>query len=229
MRVLVGLLLATVAHGQGDPQDPVPVVTIGWSAIRTAQTYTVQQGDLVEWVWPEEPHSVTGPGFDSTILSDAEGFQHTFREAGTFDYFCRVHEGHNGTIIVTATEEPTPAPIFDSSITRLADWETENGINGLDFIINIGDSVRWTWTDDEEHSVTSTDGVFDSGLQTGTGFTFEYTFDSRGTFEYECSNPAHDHGGTVFVGFDPDAAPQLSTLVSFTAGILSSVYALRRL
>ena len=70
--------------------------------------------------------------------------------------------------------------------------------------ISTGDTVRWTWIDDEPHTVTSGangtfDNLFDSGLQT-SGFIFTYTFTSPGTFEYFC-RPHYSMGmvGTVNV------------------------------
>ena len=70
--------------------------------------------------------------------------------------------------------------------------------------ISTGDTVRWTWLDEEPHTVTSGangtfDNLFDSGLQT-SGFTFSYTFSSPGTFEYFC-RPHYSMGmvGTVNV------------------------------
>ncbi len=51
--------------------------------------------------------------------------------------------------------------------------------------INVGDTVVWTNNDAVEHTVTASDGSWDSGLF-GQGQTFSRTFDTAGTFNYYC-------------------------------------------
>ena len=60
-----------------------------------------------------------------------------------------------------------------------------------------GHAVTWTNKDDDPHTVTATDGAFDSkGL--GQGDTFKRTFDKAGTYAYFCK--AHPYmKGTVIV------------------------------
>lgn len=71
--------------------------------------------------------------------------------------------------------------------------------------IEVGDTVTWTWLDDN-HSVTSgtpgfPDGLFDSGIH-NNGFTFSFTFNDAGSFPYYCSVHGACCGmvGTVTVG-----------------------------
>lgn len=49
-----------------------------------------------------------------------------------------------------------------------------------------GTTVTWTNNDTAPHTVTSTDGSFDSG-NIAPGETFTYTFTSAGTFDYICN------------------------------------------
>jgi halocyanin-like protein len=67
-------------------------------------------------------------------------------------------------------------------------------------------TVTWEWVDnDAEYNVAATDGTFDSGQPASeTGETFEYTFQSEGTYKY-VSEPHADAGmkGVVVV----DSAP----------------------
>ncbi len=49
--------------------------------------------------------------------------------------------------------------------------------------IPVGTTVTWTNNDATPHTVTSTDGVFDSG-GLDSGETFSFTFDSPGEFAY---------------------------------------------
>jgi plastocyanin len=68
-------------------------------------------------------------------------------------------------------------------------WEV--GANGAAASATIapGDMVRWTWTDALPHSVTSESGSqqnFDSGILTGLGTEFTFTFTELGTNDYRC-------------------------------------------
>lgn len=69
------------------------------------------------------------------------------------------------------------------------DWE--QGVNGAlaSFTIEVGDAVRWTWANTVPHSVTNKAGsteTFDSGILTGMGTQFTYTFTQVGENEYDC-------------------------------------------
>ena len=76
-----------------------------------------------------------------------------------------------------------------------ATFQVQVGQGGLKFTpasitILPGDTVQWVWAADG-HSTTSgtpgnPDGLWDSGIQ-NTGFTFSYTFNTVGTFNYYCS------------------------------------------
>jgi plastocyanin len=51
--------------------------------------------------------------------------------------------------------------------------------------VTTGTSITWTNKDAIGHSVTSDNGVFDSGILNSTE-TFSYTFNTAGTFAYHC-------------------------------------------
>jgi plastocyanin len=51
--------------------------------------------------------------------------------------------------------------------------------------VHTGDTVRWTNDDDDAHTVTATDGSFDSkGIDSNGSWT--YTFTKAGTYKYFC-------------------------------------------
>jgi plastocyanin len=68
------------------------------------RTITVPAGSTVTWTNRDDvPHTATddnGTLFDSDFLLEGDGFSHTFEQAGTFTYFCRVHPFMKGTVIV---------------------------------------------------------------------------------------------------------------------------------
>jgi len=77
--------------------------------------------------------------------------------------------------------------------------------------IHPGDTVNWIWAiGGFGHSVTSgsngtPDGLFDSGVHEGPGFTFSFTFRNQGTFYYYCQiHWSEGHIGVVHV---VDSAP----------------------
>jgi plastocyanin len=63
--------------------------------------------------------------------------------------------------------------------------------------ITAGDAVRWTFSGDQ-HSVTSRDGLFDSGIKDAGG-SFQFTFTEAGTYRYYCVVHPDLMSGTIVV------------------------------
>jgi plastocyanin len=65
---------------------------------------TVSAGDTVTWTNDDSVgHDVTADSFSSGDpggMAPGDTFEHTFEEAGTFDYVCTVHPGMEGTVVV---------------------------------------------------------------------------------------------------------------------------------
>ena len=83
--------------------------------------------------------------------------------------------------------------------------------------ISVGDTVHWIWMA-SGHSTTSgnpctADGRWDSGVQS-TGFTFDVTFPTAGTFNYYCSV----HCGLGMTGTIIVAPPPTPTLTPTPGG-----------
>ena len=75
----------------------------------------------------------------------------------------------------------SPAPATVTTVT-LGDF-----FFSLDTItVNVGDTVRWTNTGIHSHTTTSNTGVWDSGLM-ANGATFEFQFNTAGSFPYICT------------------------------------------
>lgn len=67
-------------------------------------------------------------------------------------------------------------------------WETGINLSVASPTIEIGDTVKWIWTDSSQKSVTSLPRgreSFDSGLLEGLNNSFSYTFLKAGITEYE--------------------------------------------
>jgi plastocyanin len=89
-------------------------------------TVNVAPGDTVTWTFrgPDLNHSVTSSTFDSDpgnsmplhIVGDT--FSHTFPDAGTFSYVCKVHSFMTGKVVVGTPSAPPPpdttAPVIGS-------------------------------------------------------------------------------------------------------------------
>jgi plastocyanin len=81
----------------------------------------------------------------------------------------------NGT-----TSTTTSSPVSGSyvSLVNLA-------FSPATLTVKVGTTITWTNNDSMTHTVTSDNGVFDSGNLT-PGQTFSYTFNNAGTFTYHC-------------------------------------------
>ena len=90
-----------------------------------------------------------------------------------------------------------------SQTTFDLDWAMGKNDQGTNITINMGDTVRWTVTDNLSHSVTSVPDSslenFDSGTLSGTGSRYAYTFTNAGSNSYECSFHPASMFGTVTV------------------------------
>ncbi|QHS16262.1 halocyanin domain-containing protein [Halopenitus persicus] len=83
--------------------------------------------------------------------------------------------------------------------------------NGLLFdppaiLVDPGTTVVWEWTGQGgQHNVAEADGAFESELVQEGGHTFEQTFESEGTFRYQCDpHEAVGMKGVVAVGSTDD-------------------------
>lgn len=84
------------------------------------------------------------------------------------------------------------------------------GTNPL--MITAGQTVTWTNNDSVTHTVTSDDGVFDSGLLP-PGMSFSHTFNVPGTFNYHC-NIHTTMTGSIEVSSAASPTPSPSASVS---------------
>lgn len=85
-----------------------------------------------------------------------------------------------------------------------------------DPVINVGDTVQWTWAEGF-HNVTSVVGAPEAfASETGEGLTFSHTFATPGLYRYYCSVHGADTGNGTAAGMTGTvrvlAVPEPATL-----------------
>jgi plastocyanin len=116
-----------------------------------------------------------------------------------------VGDDTNDTVVVPPTDDNVTEPTQPTDDTWPDDDVVEttmvtvndDGFNPETIRVMTGDTVTWTNTGQDNHTVTSDDDFFNSGIL-GPGETFSYTFDVAGTFDYS-SEEDFFTSGTVIV------------------------------
>ena len=92
--------------------------------------------------------------------------------------------------IFTFTYRENPSPptnaVHVSIIPDAASYATGYDPDNVTVVIGINNTVIWTNNDNEPHTVTATDGSFDSGNM-NPGAVFVHTFTSPGSYTYICT------------------------------------------
>jgi len=162
---------------------------------------SVAAGTTVNWVNNgQRPHTVTSDAglWDSGMLGAGQSFSFTFQSPGTYSYSCAYHGGMSGTVVVSgAGPSPTPSPIptatpspADTPLPVPADEGSAVSM-GDDFFsqasltLPAGTAVNWRNDGRRPHTVTSDDGLWDSGVLM-PGQSYSFTFRSAGTHTYSC-------------------------------------------
>jgi plastocyanin len=84
----------------------------------------------------------------------------------------------------------------NSTVVRIVANAGSNSFSPNPVEVKVGETVTWI-NDDGRHTVTSKDGVFESGMM-GKGQSFSFTFDKAGEYPYFCE-PHRSMVGTVVV------------------------------
>ena len=159
------------------------------------KSITVAPGASVKWVnVGARKHTVTAndASYDSGLMSVGAEWSRTFPTAGTFEYYCDLHTGMTGTVVVgtgggggtstaTPTPEPTPLPPAAPGSVQVIDYDYAP----KDLTVSPGALVRFINLGAKKHTVTASDGSFDSGLM-ATGDAYSRTFEAAGYYPYYC-------------------------------------------
>jgi plastocyanin len=93
--------------------------------------------------------------------------------------------------------EPATSIPDNSTVVKIVGLAGSNSYSPNPVKVKVGETVTWVNDDSSRHTVTSKDGVFDSGMM-GKGQSFSYTFDKAGEYLYFCE-PHPNMVGTVVV------------------------------
>jgi plastocyanin len=100
----------------------------------------------------------------------------------------------SGNIVQQTTATSIPD---NSTVVKMVANAGSNSFSPNPVEVKVGETVTWINDDSGRHTVTSKDGVFDSGMM-GKGQSFSFTFDKAGEYQYFCE-PHPNMVGTVVV------------------------------
>ncbi len=175
---------------------------------------TVDVGQSVTFVnIHSDEHTATGSGFDTGIIPDEGGTATVVLDTpGIFPYACQIHpemtgvirvRDENGDVPETQTsEQEVPADATTVVVANLA-------FDPAQITISTGTTVSWINEDSVPHTVTSTDGAFDSGVF-DPGANFTWSFDQPGSFPYVCQLHPQMQGTVIVEGEAVASASQAS-------------------
>ena len=161
LAVLASLAAATIALGQ----DGEEVII---SEALEPQRLEVSAGTVVTWRNEDrERHRVRsrqGPvGFDSGNLEPGERFSVTFVIAGEYPYLDERNDedpAYFGTVLVIEEQPNGGPPPMAATVTLIDESYQPPALE-----VAVGATVTWENIDgDDDHTVTSTDGAFNSGV-----------------------------------------------------------------
>jgi plastocyanin len=102
--------------------------------------------------------------------------------------------------LAAAQEGPVPQAMVEVTPTDINTW-------GFAAVVPVGGTITWTNLGAQAHTVTSVDGLFDSGM-VAPGESTTLQFDTAGTFAYVCT-PHPWMKGFISVS---DTAPSAATM-----------------
>ena len=217
LAALASLTAATIALGQ-DTEEVVISDTL------KPKQLEVSSGTVVTWRNEDrDRHRVRsrqGPvEFDSGNLEPGERFSVTFVVAGEYPYLDERNDedpSYFGSVVVIDDQPTGGPPPLAASVTLI-----DESFQPPTLEVAVGATVTWENIDgDDDHTVTSTDGAFNSGVLPA-GSSFDHTFDAPGTHPYFCAIHPEMEGTITVVGDAP--APTEGAAVGSPSPVESTV------
>lgn len=186
----------------------------------TPATLTVDPGTTVTWTNHDTvAHTVTRDGAFDLMARAGATATFTFTTPGTYSYYCAVHGGMTGTIVVRGTAgsspsaSPTPSPTPTRSPTLSGTVVTvgDNYYAPASVSVPAGGTVTWRNVGQRRHTVTGSG----FGATIPAGGTYQFTFATASSFVYMCDfHP--EMTGMVVVGGAATPSPSPSPTPSPT-------------
>ncbi len=209
------LVIVTGADGTAPPpEDPLPAATP--VALRSGDiemgdffyspaSVTITEGGTIRWVNTGAAlHTVTAAdgSFDSGFKATGESYTRTFARAGTFNIFCIIHPQMVGTVTVvdaSGNAPPPSEPVAGPELDRPGGAPVAEGGGGGVFVrvidfgyqpatvtAALGDEITFFNAGAAPHTVTDTEGTFDSGIFQ-SGESYRLVPDEVGVFSIFCT------------------------------------------
>jgi amicyanin len=105
LRVLLPALLLAISVGgplRAEEKGAASTVRIDNFTFSSAEM-TIAPGTTITWINGDDiPHTVvaTNKAFRSKVMDTEQQFSFTFKDAGTYEYFCSLHPHMTGKVIV---------------------------------------------------------------------------------------------------------------------------------
>ena len=172
-----------VAGAQSNPA-PAAMVEASLSDINSwGFAATVPVGGTITWTnMGSQAHTVTASdgSFDSGLVAPGSSASIDFATPGVYMYTCMPHPWMKGFVVVSSDAPgATPMAMVEGSVSDINSW-------GFAMSVPAGNSVAWTNVGSQAHTVTASDGSFDTGL-VAPGTSAQLEFDTPGVFAYACT------------------------------------------
>jgi len=159
------------------------------------------------------------PWFQSELIGPNETADVPVEDlpSGKYPFYCSIHPFQRGTLYVDEVPDPDlgvePPPVDVPEPAEPGDVTVQSGDDFFapkTLAVPVGTTVSWTNTGNSDHTVTASDGSWDSDPFCPTtseclepGETFRYTFDEPGTVPYYCKlhgiPSGFGHAGAIVV------------------------------
>ncbi len=215
--ILSMLLVLTIGVGLIDP-GPWKQASFASNQVQTVDvairgfafqpnTITVPVGTTVRWTNQDSvSHTTTSNDrvWDSGTLRQGQSFSFTFTKPGTFPYFCAIHPGMTGTVVVTGTaaeEVQEFAVIHSLKELRLfpGTVTVKKGVKVRLFNIALDGAHPSVAISSDADGKNLVFGVKAFNVETGKLTTVEFTPDKSGEFFISHKPHGHDIVGKLIV------------------------------
>jgi len=131
-------------------------------------------------------HTVTATdnSFNSGDITAGQSWTYTFSTPGTFTYYCIYHSSWMKGKVIVESGAAAGGFIVNIPAGTGADTSLNYSPSSLKLVVGVNNTVTFVNQDSTTHTVTASDGSFDSG-DIHAGGSWTHTF-AAGTYSYHC-------------------------------------------